>query len=123
MNYTLEKKEKFTLITLPEIFDGDVSDPLKKKLIEIISNGTKNIIFDMSLTRYCDSAGLSAILTANRLCKNSNGLFLLINVCDAIKKLLTIAQVVDLLSIRTSLQEAEEFINDSAKEDENVDIK
>lgn len=113
MNFTIENKENFTLIILPEKLDNSISDILKKKLVELTTSGVKNIVFDMSLSKYCDMSGLSVMLVGNRLCKNSNGLFLLINVHEAIKKLIIIAGIAQFLSIRASLQEAENLIQEN----------
>ena len=75
-SYTIEKKEKYAQINLKdEKLDSHVSPSLKSELVVLNSEGFKNIIIDLTDTRYCDSSGLSAILVANRLCKNSGGTF------------------------------------------------
>ena len=63
-----------------EKLDAQVAPGLKTDLVVLKSEGVKNIIIDMSNTRYCDSSGLSAILIANRLCKEANGSFVLCGV-------------------------------------------
>ena len=110
MNFIVQKKKIFTLISLPKILDSSVSVPLKKKLDELIADGVKNIIFDLNLSEYCDSSGLSAILKGNRLSNNVGGVCLLVNVCEVIEKLITISQLAEVLKIRTDLDKAEDFI-------------
>ena len=79
MHFKIEKTDKFTTIRLQaEKLDSNVSPSLKSELVVLNADGVKNIIIDLSETRYCDSSGLSAILVANRLCKNSEGLFTLL---------------------------------------------
>jgi anti-sigma B factor antagonist len=77
------------------------------------ATGEKNIILDLSNCRYCDSSGLSAILVANRLCKNANGTFVLTGLNDAVERLITISQLDTVLNISNSLQEAEALIKEA----------
>ena len=72
MSFKIQKKDKFTLVkTSVEKLDTTVAPVLKSELVILNSDGVQNIIIDLSATRYCDSSGLSAILVANRLCKNA----------------------------------------------------
>lgn len=111
MNFQIEKTEKYTVIKLVcEKLDSIISPLLKSELVVLNADGVKNIIIDMEQTRYSDSSGLSAILVANRLCKNSNGLLVLCNLQDPVKKLISISQLDTILSITNSLDEAKELI-------------
>lgn len=65
---------------------------------------------DLSNCRYCDSSGLSAILVANRLCKNANGIFVLCGLQTAVERLVTISQLDSVLNITTTVEKAEELI-------------
>jgi anti-anti-sigma factor len=65
----------------------------------------------LSATKYCDSSGLSAILTANRLCKDTNGKFVLCGLQDNVTKLIQIAQLDKVLSISSNQKEALEVIH------------
>lgn len=113
MEFKIEKKIKYTLIKiLEEKLDTHIAPTLKSELVLISGNGEKNIILDVSKVRYCDSSGLSAILVANRLCKNANGKFVLCGLNDAVERLITISQLDTVLNITTTVQEAENFIND-----------
>ena len=69
------------------------------RLVLLNKNGVNNIVIDLSKTRYCDSSGLSAVLTANRLCKDTNGQFVLCGLNTNIQKLIEIAQLDKVLSI------------------------
>ena len=77
----------------------------------IAGNGEKNIILDLSNCRYCDSSGLSAILVANRLCKNANGVFVLAGLQTAVERLITISQLDTVLNITKTVDEAIGIIN------------
>lgn len=76
----------------------------------VSGNKEKNIVLDLSQCRYCDSSGLSAILVANRLCKNANGIFVLTGLQTAVERLVTISQLDTVLNITASVEKAEELI-------------
>ena len=65
----------------------------------------------MANCRYCDSSGLSAILVANRLCKNANGVFVLSGLQTAVERLITISQLDTVLNITKTVDEAIAIIN------------
>jgi anti-sigma B factor antagonist len=111
MNFTTDKKEKYVLIYLKaEKLDSHVSPSLKAELVVINAEGYKNIILDMSETRYCDSSGLSAILVANRLCKNANGSFILSGLQRSVSKLISISQLDTILNIVPTIDEAHDLL-------------
>ena len=93
-----------------EKLDSNISPALKSELVGLNADGVKNIIIDLSETRYCDSSGLSAILVANRLCKNSDGLFILTGLQDSVKKLISISQLDSILTITNTLPEAAKLV-------------
>lgn len=79
---------------------------LKAELVLLNKNHVNNIVIDMSATKYCDSSGLSAILVANRLCKDTSGQFVLCGLKPNVQKLIEIAQLDKVLNITASGQEA-----------------
>jgi anti-anti-sigma factor len=91
--------------------DTHIAPSLKSELVLISGNGEKNIVLDLSKCRYCDSSGLSAILVANRLCKNASGIFILTGLNDAVERLVTISQLDTVLNITSSIEEAVILIN------------
>ncbi len=112
MIYTAEKNENYTMLKMQvEKLDSNIAPSLKSELVVMNSEGVRNIIMDLTNTRYCDSSGLSSILVANRLCKNSNGQFVLTGLQDTVKKLITISQLDTILTIAESAQSAIEKIS------------
>ena len=106
MNFQIDKQEKYTIIKLKvEKLDSNIAPALKSELVILNSQGIKNMVMDLSETRYCDSSGLSAILVANRLCKNSNGIFVLTGMQESVKKLISISQLDTILNIAPTLNE------------------
>ena len=77
----------------------------------VSGKGEKNIILDLEKCQYCDSSGLSAILVANRLCKNAGGTFVLCGLNEAVERLITISQLDTVLSITATVEEAEKMIS------------
>ena len=116
MEFKIEKRDNFTLIqVLEEKLDTHIAPTLKSELVLVSGNGEKNIILDLSKCRYCDSSGLSAILVANRLCKNANGTFVLTGLNDAVERLITISQLDTVLNITSSVDEAEKLVAEAEK--------
>jgi anti-sigma B factor antagonist len=116
MEFKIEKQDNHTLIqVLEEKLDTHIAPTLKSELVLVSGNGEKNIILDLSKCRYCDSSGLSAILVANRLCKNASGTFVLTGLNDAVERLITISQLDTVLNITNTIDEGVEIIAESAK--------
>jgi anti-sigma B factor antagonist len=116
MEFKIEKLNIYTLIqVLEEKLDTHIAPTLKSELVLISGNGEKNIILDLSKCRYCDSSGLSAILVANRLCKNANGTFVLTGLNDAVERLITISQLDTVLNITASVEDGVKLIRESEK--------
>ena len=111
MEFKITKKEKHTLIeVLVDKLDSQIAPSLKSELVLVSGNKEKNIVLDLSQCRYCDSSGLSAILVANRLCKNANGIFVLTGLQTAVERLVTISQLDTVLNITATIEKAEELI-------------
>lgn len=112
MDFNIDKKNNHTLISInTEKLDTKIAPALKSELVLVSGKGEKNIIIDLSNCRYCDSSGLSAILVANRLCKNADGKFVLTGLQEPVERLINISQLDTVLNITNSLKEAEETIS------------
>ena len=79
---------------------------LKAELLLLSKNSVNNIVIDMTNTKYCDSSGLSAILVANRMCRDTNGKFVLCGLQSNVMKLIEIAQLDRVLTIVATETEA-----------------
>lgn len=124
MEFKIDKKDNYTLIqVLEEKLDTNVAPSLKSELVLISGKGEQNIILDLSNCRYCDSSGLSAILVANRLCKNANGTFVLTGLNDAVDRLISISQLDTVLNIAYSIEESVDIVElaDKEKNDKEED--
>ena len=111
MNFSIENGDKHKIVTCNiENLNSSVSPELKAELVLLNKKGDKNLVIDINQTKYCDSSGLSAILLANRLCRDSKGTFVLTGVNDQIQKLIEISQLDRVLHITPTLSEAVDFI-------------
>lgn len=112
MDFNIENRNQCTVIRIEtEKLDTHIAPTLKSELVLISGKGEKNIVLDLKKCQYCDSSGLSAILVANRLCKNAGGTFVLCGLNEAVERLITISQLDTVLSITTDTEEAEKLIS------------
>ena len=111
MEFLTEKKENYTLVkVLVSRMTALMAPDLKAELVVLSSTGNKNILLDISKCDYCDSAGINAVLTANRLCKNSNGIFVLGGVKNKVDEIITLTQVDKELHIAYNINIADQTI-------------
>ena len=112
MNFEITQQDaNYALITAyVEKLDSTNASELKSELVAINKAGVNSIVLDLSKTKYCDSSGLSAILVANRLCKDTNGRFALVGLQANVSKLIQISQLDKVLIIKEELEEATEFV-------------
>ncbi|HLP11466.1 MAG TPA: STAS domain-containing protein [Flavobacteriales bacterium] len=107
MNFEVKEEDKFVVIkSKVEKLDTNHAPELKSLLVFHNKNAVKNIVIDLSDSRYCDSSGLSALLVANRLCKNANGNFVLTGLQEPVQKLIHISQLHTVLTITPGVDEA-----------------
>ena len=105
--FAVERSERYCLIRIQtEKLDTMIAPALKSELVVLNADGVKNLIIDLSETRYCDSSGLSAILVANRLCKNANGVLVVTGLQEPVKKLISISQLDSILKITPDISSA-----------------
>ena len=74
------------------------------------NSGINTIVLDLSTSKYCDSSGLSAILTGNRLCKDTNGKFVICGLQANVQKMIEIAQLDSVFKIYDTVEEAQAAI-------------
>ncbi len=107
MSFSIEKQEKYVLIGVKEgKLDATISPDLKAELVKLNAEGHRNLILDLTLVKYIDSSGLSAILVANRLCQDINGVLVLAGVSEHVMKLIKISQLNNILEILPTVAEA-----------------
>lgn len=110
MNFEISHHNQYALVkSKVEKLDITSAAELKSELVLLNKKGINSIVLDLSASKYCDSSGLSAVLVANRLCKDSSGSFVLCGLNETIKKLIVIAQLDRVLTISESVEQATEL--------------
>ena len=111
MKFTVDKKEKYVVLRIQEAkLTTLVAPELKAEFLFLFQQEFRNIVVDLTEVQYCDSSGLSALLTGFRLCRDSNGIFILTNLQDHVRKLIAISQLDNMLTIIPSVNEAVDYI-------------
>lgn len=111
MDFTVNQIGLTSIIfTNVEKLNATNAPQLKGEVVVLKDKSINNIIIDMSKTKYCDSSGLSAILLANRHCKDTNGKFVLCGLQKNVEKLIEISQLNRVLSIAKDEKEALQLI-------------
>ena len=106
MKYTLDKKEQYTILELQEEkLDSGLAPLLKSEFVTFHAEGIRNLIMDLSKVQYADSSGLSALLIANRLCKELKGILVLVGLQPGLEKLVKISQLTTILTIFPTIEE------------------
>jgi anti-anti-sigma factor len=107
MKYTIDKREKYSILKLHESkLDSTITPALKSELLTLHAEGIRNIILDLEEIKYTDSSGLSSLLVGNRILQEDGGIFILINLADHALKLVKISQLDSVLNILNTLEEA-----------------
>jgi anti-sigma B factor antagonist len=111
MKLTVDKQEKYALVKIQESkLTSVVAPELKAEFLVLYQEAFKNMIVDLTETQYCDSSGLSALLTGFRLCRDAGGSFVLTGLQDHVRKLIAISQLDNMLSIIPTVNEAVDYI-------------
>ncbi len=107
MNFETTQHTNYVLITSQvEKLDASNASELKEVINVLNKDGVNSLIIDFSKTKYSDSTGLSAILLANRLCKDSNGKAVFMNLQPIVRKVISIAQLDKVLNIADDMEQA-----------------
>jgi anti-anti-sigma factor len=111
MKFAVDKHEKYVLVKLNESKINSLITPqLKSELILINAEGQRNIVLDLSQVKFADSSGLSSLLVGHRLCKNAEGVFIMVGLNEAVSRLVTISQLDSVLTIVKTVDEAIDLI-------------
>jgi anti-sigma B factor antagonist len=111
MKFSVDKHEKYVLVKLNEgKLNSAITPQLKSEFILMNTEGQRNIILDLSAVKFADSSGLSSLLVGHRLCKNADGVFILVGLNTSVARLITISQLDNVLTQVNSADEAIDLI-------------
>lgn len=111
MKYRIDKQDSYAVLTLDEEnLNSGLAPQLKSDLIMLSQEGVRNLIFDLSNTKFVDSSGLSAILTGHRLWKEESTFVLTGELHPMVKKLIEISRLESILNIIPTVSEAIDYV-------------
>ena len=94
MSFNVQKiTGDITVIDCPRRLDANVSEELKKIMLELIEDNKYKIVINLSNTRYVDSSGLGAIVSRISATRSNNGDVRLATKTQAILDLLDLTRL------------------------------
>jgi anti-anti-sigma factor len=112
MRFELDKHDKYVLLKPLdiEVLNSETAPKLKAEIIHIHTEDIYNIILDLSNLKEADESGVSALLSANRLCRNYQGTFVLACVHSDIRQLLELSTTENYINMVPTVTEAIDLI-------------
>ena len=111
ISFPVEVVEGVPVVTAPEEIDitnaaGLQAALLEAALFETAEPGRAMVVVDMSRTRFCDSAGLNALVTADRRARADGGEVRLAAVGEAVARVVALTGVDRVVAVYASLEDA-----------------
>ena len=103
-----EKAGKVTVIDCPSRLDANVSDELKKIMVDLIEKNKYNIVINLANTKYVDSSGLGAIVSRISVTRSNKGDVRLVTKTQAIIDLLDLTRLNKILKCYDDVKTASE---------------
>ncbi|MBR9919445.1 MAG: STAS domain-containing protein [Bacteroidetes bacterium] len=112
MKFSINKQDRYSIFKIEdENVNTTVAPDLKSEFFLLSSRETENLIVDLSLVKYIDSSGLSAILTAHRIWKEMGGSFVITGVkSPVVEKLFQISRIGQVVTILPTVQSSIEHV-------------
>lgn len=92
--------------------DSNTHTILMSEVDALLKKDISLLIFDMKDVSYVSSAGISVVLTAEKVMKARNGNVLMVNVQPQIRKVFEIVQALPSQRIFTSVQEMDNYLKE-----------
>lgn len=104
--FPVERTDDLAVVVLPAEVDISTSDLLREELIAVLDQGVTVLIVDMSMTTFCDSAALSALITAHRHAGAATGQLRLVAVSAGVLRVMKLTGLDRLISLYPTLAAA-----------------
>jgi len=95
-----------TVLALGGQIDSTAASAFEETLVELINNGTNNMIIDFSKVQFISSAGLRVLLVAAKKVKPYGGKVILCNLSTDVREVFDISGFAVLFSIYNTIDEA-----------------
>jgi anti-anti-sigma factor len=106
ISFPVEVVEGVPVVTAPEEIDLANAAGLQAALLEAVEPGRALVVVDMSRTRFCDSAGLNALVGAARQARAEGGEVRLVVVGESVARIVALTGVDRVIPIYASLEDA-----------------
>jgi anti-anti-sigma factor len=104
---SLDQEEPVAVAELEGEVDASNAEEVGGEIEGLISNAPTNLLLDLSLTRYLDSAAVRMLLDlAEKLRQRRQDLSLVVPERSPVRRLLTVAGIHQLMPVATSREEA-----------------
>jgi len=91
--------------------DGETHKKLDEKVVEILRESPKILIFNMEQLDYISSAGLRVIYKTRKALKSSGGSLLFVKLKPQIKKVFEIIDALPSLNVFSGVQELDDYLD------------
>jgi anti-sigma B factor antagonist len=106
ISFSVEVVEGVPVVTAPEEIDITNASVLRAAVSDAVEAGSALVIVDMSRTRFCDSAGLNALVAVDRQARADGGEVRLVIAARAIVRVVALTGVDRVIAIYGSLEDA-----------------
>ena len=107
MNFNVDEKYNAVVITLKgNVMGGPDGAKLHDTLHELKEEGKKNVVVDLSKTKFMNSSGLGMLISGMTTMRNAGGDLRLANVADRIQSLLVITKLITVFKHYDSVDDA-----------------
>jgi anti-sigma B factor antagonist len=107
MNFSIEERYNAVVITLKgNVMGGPDGVSLHERIHELIREGKKNVVVDLSKVKFMNSSGLGMLISAMTSLRNAGGDLRLANAADRIQSLLIITRLITVFKHYDSVEEA-----------------
>jgi anti-sigma B factor antagonist len=107
MNITLDNKDGSTVVRFhEERLDAHNSKELKDYLLQLLDNGAKKLILDLSEVRFVDSSGLGALLSGHKNAGLREGRFALVGVQSRVQSMFELTRLTRVFDIYPRVEDA-----------------
>jgi anti-anti-sigma factor len=104
--YPVRWMDKRAVITLPAEIDISNADGVQAELLSLLEQGATTLVLDMSATRFCDSAGVHAIVAARTRAVARGAEVRLVSSFASVLRVFAITGVDQIVGVYSSLDDA-----------------
>ncbi len=111
MQIDVQETEGIVVLTLTgKLMGGPEAGEVNDKIHELIGAGKRKIVIDMQGLEWMNSSGLGIFIGAVNTLKNNGGELVMIHVPQRIMQLLRMTRLLQVFSIKDSLEEAKKAL-------------